>query len=331
MNRVFQLFQTVIITTCLFMLTACNSRQALFVPEAPDYSDASQWLISLRDTTGTTADIFYIVSTETVDWTDSVSGQVCHLADTYNAEVCKNMTSEMTGVDFLLNERCNYYSPYYRQVTMNTWENDSLGEACFKIAMSDVRQAFDHFLKHYNHGRPIILAGFSQGAMAAKELLKEMPDSIMQRIVATYLFGHHVSEQELVSYPNMRPAQGETDTGVIICYNSVHDAACAIRYERQENVVCINPVNWRTDSVPATVLTVGSPFKPAEEQPIDTLRVHIDPTTLHLFVSGYTGNDHVLPLMGCEGNYHSREIWFYRESLRKNIDVRQAAFRAAKR
>lgn len=311
----------------LLILGSCKSGSpTLFVPQAPDYNDASQWFVSLRDTTSEGADFFYIVSTETADWTDSVTGQVSHFADTYNPEVCKNMTSEMAGVDALLNESCNYYSPYYRQVTMNTWEDDALGEECFKTAMEDVRHAWDFFLQHHNNGRPIVLAGFSQGARAAKELLKEMPNSVMSRIVATYLFGYSVSQEELDTYPNLLPAKGETDTGVIICYNSVKGAECAGSMVSKDNVVCINPLNWRTDSIPAQVLTVGSPFKPAEEQPIDTLSVHVDNATHTLFVKGYTGNDHVLPLMDCEGNYHSREIWFYRESLRKNIEKRVQKF-----
>ena len=313
----------------LLLVTACGTNKVeLLIPQEPDYSNDSQWIFSQRDSTGHGADFFYIVSTETADWTDSVSGSICHFANTYNAEICRNMTGEMKGVDHLLNAHCNYYAPYYRQVTMDTWANDSLGAVCFQTAMSDVRRAFRYYLEHYNNGRPIVLAGFSQGAMAAKQLLKEMPDSVMQRIVATYLFGYYVTQEELDNYKNLQPAMSETDTGVIICYNSVKDAECAHSTDGRENAVCINPVNWRTDSVPATVLTVGSPWKPAAEQPVDTLTVHIDPATNFLFVSGYTGNDHVLPLMGCEGNYHSREIWFYRESLRQNIDRRQAAFRS---
>ena len=55
--------------------------------------------------------------------------------------------------------------------------------------------------------------------------------------------------------------------------------------------------------------------------------MHLDTTSNLLFVSGYTATDYVLPLIGCEGNYHSREIWLYRDQLRENIQQRVSAFR----
>lgn len=64
---------------------------------------------------------------------------------------------------------------------------------------------------------------------------------------------------------------------------------------------------------------------PISEQKKDTLTVHLDLESNLLFVGGYTGTDYMLPLIGKEGNYHTREIWLYRDFLRENM-----AFRAAK-
>ena len=36
--------------------------------------------------------------------------------------------------------------------------------------------------------------------------------------------------------------------------------------------------------------------------------------------------DYILPLIGKEGNYHSREIWLYRDQLRENMQQRADAF-----
>ena len=54
--------------------------------------------------------------------------------------------------------------------------------------------------------------------------------------------------------------------------------------------------------------------------------MRLDPTTRLLFVDGYTGTDYVLPLIGKEGCYHSREVWLYREQLRLNMALRADSF-----
>jgi hypothetical protein len=59
-----------------------------------------------------------------------------------------------------------------------------------------------------------------------------------------------------------------------------------------------------------------------KEQKKDTLTVHLDTVTGLLNVSGYTGKDYMLPLIGREGNYHSREVWLYRNQLKENMKLR---------
>ena len=96
------------------------------------------------------------------------------------------------------------------------------------------------------------------------------------------------------------------------------------------NAFAINPVNWHTDATPASLVTVPSPLLPPAGQSLDSLSVHLDPATRLLLVDGVTGTDYVLPLIGKEGCYHSREIWFYRNQLRDNIALRTARFMQAK-
>ena len=39
-------------------------------------------------------------------------------------------------------------------------------------------------------------------------------------------------------------------------------------------------------------------------------------------MKGYTATDYMLPLIGKEGNYHSREIWLYQQQLCANMQLR---------
>ena len=53
----------------------------------------------------------------------------------------------------------------------------------------------------------------------------------------------------------------------------------------------------------------------------------MDPVSNLILVDGYTATDYILPLIGKEGNYHSREIWLYREQLKENMAERVERFR----
>lgn len=306
-------------------ITACTHKSGLpakadRMPQTPNYSDSTQWYAVLR---GGEADLFYIISTETGDYL-LPDGSCCCYADTYSDSLRAPMLSEMQGVDALLSGGLNFYSPYYRQCSLQSFVNDSLTATRLPLATDDVRRAFVHYLEHQNQGRPFLLAGFSQGAMIALELLCEMDDETYSRMVAAYLIGISVPQEVLDECPRIKPAQGADDCGVTICYNSVRDTTCSMW---PRSVLAINPVNWTTEATSALLLTEPSPFLPPEGQPCDTLTVRLDSVTNLLLVDGYSATDYQIPLIGREGNYHSREIWLYRHQLRDNMQLRAAAFK----
>ena len=285
------------------------------VPKSPDYSEPSQWYTSVRSGV---ADVFYILSTETGDYL-LADGTLCHYADTYADSLRASLTSEMEGVDNLIGGKLNFYAPYYRQCSMQSFLSDSLKDARLPLPVGDVRQAFAYYLANENNGRPFVLVGFSQGAMIAMELMREMDDATRSRMVAAYAIGISISQRLLDECPAIRPARRADDTGVTVCYNSVHADSCTIW---PRSALCINPVNWRTDSEPATLVTEPSPFIPLDQQQKDSLTVTLDPSSNLLLVDGYTATDYIVPLIGREGNYHSREIWLYRDQLRENMQRR---------
>ena len=301
--------------TVISCMTACQTRQSQNepVPAEPDYQDSTQWYVSYRQAE---ADIFYIISTETGDYT-LPNGETCHYADTYADSLRAPLHGEMLGVDTLVSGSLNYFSPYYRQCSLQSFENDSLKVARMPIAMDDVRRAFAHYLKNMNDGRPFILAGFSQGAHIMIQLLKEMDEETFSRMIAAYAIGIAITDSD----QHIGAAKGADDTGVTICYNSVRDPSCAMRGWTNSRLA-INPVNWHTDDTPATLVTEPSPLLPVVEQKKDTMNVHLDVKSGLLIVEGFTAQDYMLPLLGVEGNYHTREIWLYRDQLRENMALR---------
>lgn len=299
------LYQALVLAAAL---AACSPKGET-IPEEPDYADTTQWYVADRDAA---VDVFYIVSTECDDYT--LGGKPMHYADTRNDSIRALLYGEMVGVDRLLSGELNYYSPYYRQVTMETYTSDSLVDARMPLAYGDVRRAFDYYMEHYNNGRPFILAGFSQGAMAVVDLLNEMADSTYSRLVAAYVIGYKVTDTNA----HIRPAKDSADLGVTICYNSVKDNSCAVPILSDGNLVAINPVSWSTDATPATLI---------DPRYGDTLTVTLDTTSLLLHIDGYMRNDYMLPLIGCEGNYHCLEISLFSDVLRRNIALRAKSLR----
>ena len=288
------------------------------MPMPPDYSDSMQWYISNR---GSEADLFYIISTETSDYVRN--GDTCHYADTYDRKLCRGMLKEMHAVDSMFSGNLNYYSPYYRQVTMQSWSNESLAIARLPIALDDVRRSWDYYIRYMNEGRPFIMAGFSQGAHAMLEIMKTMPDTVYQHMVAAYCVGYKVPQQMLDSFPYIRPAEGATDLGVTINFNSVREPEAAIPVVSGGNVVCINPVNWRTDTLTAS-------FIYHSRRGDDTLTARMDPES-RLVIVGNFKDVTVMPVIGRPGNYHHRELKLYYPYIRQNMADRVAAFLATRR
>ena len=283
------------------------------IPAAPDYADSTQWFVCNR---GAEVDLFYIISTETAD--HMVGEDTCHFADTKDEYLRGRMKHEMHAVDSFYSGKLNYYSPYYRQVSMQSWATEEMALSRLPLAMSDCRRSWDYYLKHLNQGRPFILAGFSQGAHALMDIMRYMPDSVASRMVAVYIIGYKVTAADTAACHYLRPAQGATDTGVTICFNSVKSLESEIPVVSGGNLFCINPVNWRTD-------TVSSPFVLYGRKKNDTLSARLDPESRLLLIDGYK-IDRPMAVIGRPGNYHHLELKFFYPYIRQNMADRVAAF-----
>ena len=232
------------------------------------------------------------------------------------------MLREMVAVDSFYSGKLNYFSPYYRQLSMDSWTTPDKAFAIVPIALEDVMHSWDYYLKHLNQGRPFIIAGYSQGAIAVLDILKEMPDSVLSRLVAAYVIGFKVTQEDVDSNKHIKLAQDSTDTGVLIAFNSVKSPESII-YFTENNVACINPVSWRTDEEPTPFVLYG-------RRRNDTLSVRCDTVSHHLMVDGITKH-RPMPVIGKPGNYHNMELKFYYPYVRKNMADRVAAFLAKKK
>ncbi len=310
-------FIYLVVLITLWVTSSCGKTDnpATYIPVAPDYSDEAMWCNATNDE-GAGVDVFYVVSTWEFDW-QTEGGLVSHYADVFNEEHREDMATEIKKIAAYMADGNNFYSPYYRHITLNSWatlDENIINERFHDVAFVDVKNAFDYFSKNFNQGRPFILAGFSQGGKAVVELIKIMPEQMRERMVAAYVLGYKVTPDDVKQAPWLVAAQGATDTGVVICYNSVSDVKYIKPVISAPCAMCINPVNWRTDATPATLR--------------DTITVTLSPEHNVLVVEGYDGSHlpNILDIINV-GDYHSIEPWEYSECLRENIKQRIETFK----
>lgn len=292
-----------------------NLTESTYLPKSPDYTDSTMWYEMKNDIDNNGADIFYIVATWEFDWKTKDS-LLCHYADPVNMPNHRqHMGIEIEKIGEYMGKGNNYYAPYYRHISLNSWTEceDTISNRFFTVAFDDIKRSFDLFLKKKNNGRPFILAGFSQGAKAVVELVKYMPDSIANRMVAAYVMGYKVTAADTLASHNLKAAQKSDDTGVTICYNSVSDVKYIKPVLCESNIFCINPVNWKCDTTEAMI---G-----------DSITVTLLPEHQVLVVKGFDASAYppILNMINV-GDYHGAEPYLYKDFLEKNVKERIEAY-----
>lgn len=222
------------------------------------------------------------------------------------------------------------YAPYYRQMTFPVYSmTEEEMKPYLEIAYRDVAAAFEYYIEHCNNGRPVILAGFSQGSQLLLMLLEEYFDdpAYSDKLVAAYCIGWRVTEDDLSRYPHLKMAEGEADTGVIISFNSEAEGVeDSIMVPAGTKTLGINPLNWRTDSTPADKsLNEGACFTKYSgeiKKEIPGLTgAYLDETRGTLRVTDVSPTEYSNSLFP-DGVYHLYDYQFFFRNLQKNVAVR---------
>jgi hypothetical protein len=118
---------------------------------------------------------------------------------------------------------CRVWAPMYRQVTAGALFTG--GVAAVNIAYASLLRAWQEYLRHDNHGRPVIFIGHSQGAAMLIRLLAEQVDpdpALRHRLVVAILAGGNLQ------VPDSKTV-GATFKHIPLC-TSRTGAGCAIAY-----------------------------------------------------------------------------------------------------
>ena len=208
-----------------------------------DYSQATNWL-SLPAATDKSVDVFFVYPT-----TEGYC-EPTEIVDIDDAVMVEGAKGTLTFQASAFAESCNMFAPYYRQISL-PGTGTNYQQIIDYISLFDATRALDYYFEHLNQGRPFIIAGHSQGAATVISLLghylKEHPE-YQKLMVAAYPIGFSVTRQWLSENPQLKFAEGPTDTGVVVTWNTEGPG------NKQASNVCvlpgaisINPINWKRD------------------------------------------------------------------------------------
>lgn len=310
----------------LFIISACKKDEEIDTSDpnskvATDYSISSHWL-SIPATVYP-VDVFYFYPTA---WTNSDSlPKICAIDDSSMMVKAPEAFSRQATVFSTVG---NIYAPYYRQDNLSAVDRLNIIAG---IPTLDAIAAFDYYIKHFNKGRPYILAGHSQGSNVLSSLLagymKDNPQ-VYARMIAAYVIGFPVTAEYLANNPHLKFAQGPDDTGVIISYNTqapdVLPGVNPVLYGLVGKV--INPITWTRDETIATTAQGLGSFMPvpptyALMQVPQYADAKVDTTNGVLICS--TANASLGYGLGI---FHSYDYAFYYFNLRENAANRVQKF-----
>ncbi len=127
---------------------------------------------------------------------------------------------------------CKVYAPMYHSITVQYGGVANQDPALFTPAVDaeqydSVLDAWKYFLAHYNHGRPFVLIGHSQGAFVLRELIAKQIDpnpKLRGRMLSAILYGGAVVVKtgSLVggSFKHIPGCTSTTEIGCVVSYSS---------------------------------------------------------------------------------------------------------------
>ena len=307
--------------------------------EAPDYSRREYWL-SFPEITKD-VDTFYIYSTTYVELSGEKGAPDYSPLD--NPEMIIGAQGEYVTNASVFEDSTNVFAPYYRQAGMRyagevREKTGNIDAAISGIPYDDISAALDYFFGTCNCGRPFIIAGHSQGSGMVKYVLKnyfkEHPE-YYGRMVAAYVIGFSVTGKDLEDCPHLKFASGESDTGVIISWNTEgpkNVETDAHNVVVMPGAISINPLNWKLDGTYASaagnlgslvmnensgeyeIADIGADAQVVPGRGVVVTNARIKPSEM----TGYFGPD----------SFHEDEYNIYYNNIKDNAAKRIAAYQA---
>ncbi len=287
-------------------------------PWKKDFSDSIPGFIT-PGSVDSAADVFFIHPTS---YTKNF-----YLAP-WNASLDDEDLNAKTDLGSILNQAtvfnsvCRVFAPRYRQAHLKTFilKENSKKDSALNLAYSDVRVAFLYYMKHFNHGKPIIIAAHSQGTKHAIKLMQEFFDGtpLQQKLICAYLVGWPVREND---FNHISVGDSASQINCYVTWRSyklgyTDDFAGMI----PGKITCVNPISWRNDTMLTTIAVhKGGVHKNLTEAYTGTVQAQVNQAQGILWVYA---PEATVRRYGKIKNYHVGDYNLFYLDIRANIEVR---------
>ncbi|MEI1279131.1 DUF3089 domain-containing protein [Leptospira venezuelensis] len=225
------------------------------------------------------------------------------------------------------NECCKVYAPRYRQAAFFVFTKDvPEGETALDFAYQDVKASFLYYMKHWNKGRPYIIASHSQGTRHSVRLLKEVISvnpEYKKNLVVGYSIGFPFKQEEA----GLPVCSSPKDTGCVVGWNSYiwgnSPGRLLDRYGK--DTVCVNPLSWKHDEeVSPKSENLGSVNRSFDQLIPGIADAKCNSGVLWIHEPEISRT----PNLGKDGNLHTGDFHFFYANIRKNAKERLESFKA---
>jgi len=216
----------------------------------------------------------------------------------------------------------NLHVPYYQQAHIRSYLNlENGGKTALLLAYSDVKSAFEYYLKHYNNGRGVILTGHSQGSTHVSYLLRDFFDDkpLQKQLVAAYVPGVGLDRNQYKTIPFM---EHPDQTGGFVTWNTFKKKFDKKNYKWYQGKAVINPVTWDTTTIAKKELHKGFLYSNGK-----MYKNSFDTHTADGVIWISTPHFPYRYLAFTMQNYHSGDVNLFWEDIRENALLRVKSYR----
>ena len=248
--------------------------------------------------------------------------------------------------------RAEIWAPRYRQAAIGAFLTAAPeANQAIDLAYSDVLAAFDQFVKSVPRGRPIVVAGHSQGAFLLRRVLRDRvaDKPLAKRIIAAYVIGWPVSLAHDLPKMGLPACTAPKQTGCVVSWLSVADPAdtkmLLNAYGRRTGLdgqgvaespfLCTNPLTGSEGGSADAATNLGTlvpEFRPDSRSASGTL--------VKATVPASCGPDHFLhigpppalnmgPYVLPGNNYHLYDVTLFWANLRADFEGRVVTWQKA--
>ncbi len=243
-----------------------------------------------------------------------------------NADIDDNLVNKQTdkyAIKYqasVFNGSCKIYAPRYQQAVLNNFftKNTERAQDAFNVAYADIKTAFEYYLKHYNNGRPIIIAGHSQGSKHAQRLLQEFFDGkpLQKQLVEAYIIGFPTKASQ---FQYLKVSEKADTFGGYISYSTFgQDSKIATIAPDYNTAVSVNPLSWTTDKLFVSGKEHKGALQPKNGKIIHTYFGAKNGIGIVEIQKPQEGN--FVPMV--MKNYHTHDYSLFYMNIRENVALR---------